>query len=324
MRAVPVRLRQAPVGVVIAIATLVLAAAVAVEWKPLVRHAKKMTLALGGADPLLLALAIAAAAGAVLATAGAWVVAARELGSRAGPLEGVARYATACLAPPKCGNPARIGLLAHTLPGRRALWAMTGVCGGVSVARMLPLSLVVLAAAATGALPLWLGLAIGTLTLAVLAGALVACRHARGERLQRLLAGFALLARSRSVFVLALVWLSVATLAKLAVAAATAAAIAVPHPFRAALVLVPSLAFGRMLPFLGVAAGTFAGTATGSAGPGSALALAFAVAAAEAIGGILCGFVGATQLVRIAHLRDWRRSLTALRSMVATARAPAG
>jgi hypothetical protein len=118
--------------------------------------------------------------------------------------------------------------------------------------------------------------------------------------------------------------LSLATLAKLGVAAATAAAVGIERPLDAALVLVPSLAFGRMLPFFGVAAGTLAvGTASGGVGAGSALELAVAVAAAEALGGILCGFAGAGQLVRFAHLRDWRRSLTVLRKLVA-ARAPAG
>jgi len=311
------RLRQLPPGLLLALSAVALAAGVAVAWRPLVRHGRQLAEALGAADPALAALAVAAAAAAVISTALAWHAAACTLGSRAGAVEGTSRYALGCLAPPKCGNPVRIALLARTLPGRRSLWAMTGVCGGVSVARMLPLSLVMVAAAATNAVPVWLGLALAALTLALLAIALAACRRAHGERLSRLLAGFALLAASRRTFSKALVWLSLATLAKVAVALATAAAIGIGSPEEAALVLVPSLAVGRMLPFFGVAAGTLAVGTSGGVGAGSALELAVAVSAVEGLGGILCGVAGGCQLVRLAHLRDWRGSLGALRQLVA-------
>ena len=200
---------------------------------------------------------------------------------------------------------------------------MTGVCGGVSIMRMLPLSLVIVIAAATGAMPRWPGLVIAGAVLAVLAGIPVACRHTHGARLQRLLAGFSLLTRSARAAAAAFAVLSVATLMKLLSATATAAALGIPHPVSAALVLVPALAFGRMLPFLGVAAGTGAvAAAAQGVSAGSALSLAVAVAAVEGAAGIACGIAGACRLVQLAHLQNWRRSLASIRSLHSN-RAPA-
>jgi hypothetical protein len=159
--------------------------------------------------------------------------------------------------------------------------------------------------------------------LTVLAGVPFGCRHARGARLQRLLAGFSLVARSAPPVAAAFAVLSVATLMKLLSAAATAAALGIPHPVSATLVLVPALAFGRMLPFLGVAAGTGAvAAAAQGVSAGSALSLAVAVAAVEGAAGIACGIAGACQIVRLAHLQDWRRSLATIRSL-RSSRAPA-
>jgi hypothetical protein len=323
MRAVFTYVRRIPRSVLIALGVVVGAASIAAAWGPLSKQVSRTVAVMTTADPPLLMLGIVAGAAAVLATGVAWVVAARELGSCVDLVSGSARYAVACLAPPKLGNPVRIALLGRTLPGPKRLWAMTGVGGGVSIMRMLPLSLVIVIAAATGALPLWPGLVIAGAVLAVLAGVPLACRHTHGARLHRLLDGFSLLARSAPTAAAVFAALSVGTLMKLAAAAATAAALGVPHPVSAALVLVPALAFGRMLPFLGVAAGTGAlAAAAHGVSAGSALSLAVAVAAVETAAGIACGIVGACQIVRLAHLQDWRRSLASIRSLHAK-RAPA-
>lgn len=193
---------------------------------------------------------------------------------------------------------------------------MTGVCGGVSLIRLLPLSLVIVIAASTGALPLWPGLVIASAVLAVLAGVSLASRYAHGARLQRLLGGVTLLARSAPTATAAFALLSVATLMKLASATATAAALGAPHPISAALVLAPALAFGRMLPFLGVAAGTGAVTAAAhGVSAGSALSLAVAAAAVEGAAGIACGLIGAGQMIELAHVQNWRRSVASIRSL---------
>jgi hypothetical protein len=316
MRSLMTRLRGVPRPVLVGLLVVGLAGGVAAAWNPLTRQTEQTLAVIVAADPVEFVLAVLAAAAAVLATAGAWILAARALGSRADAASATARYAVACLAPPKLGNPVRIALLARTLPGPRALWAMTGVCGGVSVARMLPLSLVIVAAAASGAVSLWLGLALAAAVIVILGAALLLGRHAPAGRLQRLLEGFSLVARSPGAAVRTLAWLTVATLAKFAAAAATGAALGVPRPFLAALVLVPALAFGRMLPFLGTAAGTVAvGVTSDGIGVSDALSLAVAFSAVEALGGIVCGIAGAGQLLRLAHLRDWRRSLARVRKL---------
>jgi hypothetical protein len=309
-------LRRLPRSLLIGLCVVVAAGSVVAAWGPLSRQVSRTAAVMVTAEPPMLLLAIFAGAAAVLATGIAWVVPARDLGSSVGLVSGSARYSVACLAPPKLGNPVRIALLGRTLPGSKRLWAMSGVAGAVSIMRMLPLSLVVVIAATTGAVPLWPGLVIAGAVLAVLAGVPFACRHAHGPRLQRLLAGFSLVGRSAPAAATAFAVLSVATLMKLVSAAATAAALGIPHPVSATLVLVPALAFGRMLPFLGVAAGTgaVAAAAQGVSG-GSALSLAVAVAAVEGAAGIACGIAGAGQIVRLAHVRDWRRSLATIRSL---------
>ena len=323
MRAAFTYVRGLPRSVLIGLGAIAAAGSIAAAWGPLSRQVSRTTAVMVTADPPLLVLAILAGSAAVLATGVAWVVAARELGSCVDFGSGSARYVVACLAPPKLGNPVRIALFGRTLPGPKRLWAMTGVCGGVSIVRMLPLSLVIVIAAATGALPLWPGLVIAAAVLAVLAGVPFFCRTTHGPRLQRLLAGFSLLARSAPTAAAAFAALSVATLMKLLAAAATAAALGLPHPVSAALVLVPALAFGRMLPFLGVAAGTGAvAAAAHGVSAGSALSLAVAVAAVEGAAGIVCGIAGACTLVQLAHLQDWRRTLATLRSLHSN-RAPA-
>jgi hypothetical protein len=316
VRSLATRLRRIPRPVLAGVLVACLAGGGAAAWKPLIRQANQMAAVVIAADPLEFTLAVLAAMAAVLATGGAWLLAVQALGSRADAAEGVARYVVACLAPPKLGNPARIALLARTLPGRRALWAMTGVCGGVSLARLLPLSLVIVGAAASGAVPLWLGLAVAAAVVVGLGLALVLTGRVRNVRLRRLLEGFSLVVRSPQAATLTFASLSVATLAKVAAAAATAAALGVRQPLLAALVLVPALAFGRMLPFIGTAAGTLAvGASHGGVGVGDALSLAVAFSVAEGVGGILCGIAGASQFVRPIHLVNWRRSLTVLRTL---------
>ena len=309
------RVRKLPRPAVAGVVVLAVAAGLGLGWKPLVRQLSAFGAVVAAADPLDFTLAILAAMAAVLATAGAWVFAARALGSRADAADGVARYVVACLAPPKLGNPTRIALLARTLPGRRALWAMTGVCGGISLARLLPLALVIVAAAAFDAMPVWLALGVVAVVAVGLGTALALRRHIRNARFQRLLEGFSLVVRSPSTAALTFGWLSLATLGKLGVAAATGAALQVDRPLQSALVLVPALAFGRMLPFIGTVAGTLAVGAANDGGIGSALSLAVAFTVAEGTGGIVCGLAGASQFVRRAHLTNLRRSLAVLRAL---------
>jgi uncharacterized membrane protein len=76
-------------------------------------------------------------------------------------------------------------------------------------------------------------------------------------------------------------------------------------------------AFGRMLPFLGVAAGTLAVGASHMELALERRSLAVAVAAVEAVGGIVCGIASAIPLVRFVHVRKWRRSLSAMRALPA-------
>ena len=190
---------------------------------------------------------------------------------------------------------------------------MTGVCGGISLLRVLPLAMLVIVAAARGWLSLWPAVALVLVAVSLLAATPVVYRRLRSERLQRLLSGVALLARSRRTAAICLGWLSLATLAELMLATATASALGLRDPLGKALLLIPALAFGRTLPFLGFAAGALAVGAGTDVGADHAVSLVFAVSVVEGAGAICCGLIAASQLVRPVHLRNWR---TALRSLI--------
>lgn len=312
------RLRSLPPALLAIVALVVLSGALVLAWEPLSRQAERVSALLRTSDLRALSLAVAAAALAVVCTGLAWVTAARSLGSRATLRTGLARYGAACLAPPKLGNPSRIVLLARTIPGPRPVWAMTGVCGGISLARVLPLAVLVLIAAVRGWLSIWPALALVLGAVALLAAAPQLDGRLRGARVQRLLSGLALLVRSRRTATLCLTWLSLATIGKVMTATAAGSALGLRDPLGEALLLVPALAFGRTLPFLGFAAGALALKAGGGdLGVGHAVSVVFAVSAVEGLAAICCGILAATQLVRIGHLRNWRgslRSLLAVRS----------
>jgi hypothetical protein len=321
MSAVVARLRGLPPALLGLLALALVPAVLVPAWGPLTRQAERTAAVLRSSDPRALALALSMAAFAVVCTGLAWVVAARSLGSRETFRAGLTRYTVACWAPPKLGNPCRIVLLARTLPGPRSVWAMTGVCGGISLLRVLPLAMLIVVAAARGWLSLWPAIALVLVAVSVLSAAPLLYRRLRGARLQRLLSGFALLARSRPTAAICLSWLSLATLGKLMAAMATASALGFPDPLGEALLLIPALAFGRTLPFLGFAAGAVAVSAGADTGVGHAVSLVFAVSAVEGAAAISCGIVAASRLLRTEHLRNWR---TALRTLVTARKAGRG
>jgi hypothetical protein len=315
MGAVVVRFRRLPPALLALVVLVVLGCVLVLAWGPLTRLAGRTEAVVRSSDPRALTVAVVAAAVAVACTGLAWVVAARSLGSTLSFRAGLARYAVACLAPPKLGNPSRIVLFARTLPGPRSLWAMTGVCAGISLLRVLPLAVLVIVAAIRGWLSLWLALVLVLVVVLLLAAAPLVSGRLRGERLQRLLAGVALLARSRRTAALCVGWLSLATLGKVLAATAAAVALGLHDPFGDALLLIPALAFGRTLPFLGYAAGTLAVDAGGNIGVGHAVSLVFAVSAVEGAAAICCGLLAAGQLAPLVHVRDWRAEVRALISL---------
>jgi hypothetical protein len=317
MHAVVTRLTRVPPAVLVLVALVVVGAALTVGWGPLTRQAGRTVTVVRSSDPRELALSVVAAAFALACTGVAWVVAARSLGSRATFRAGLARYTVACLAPPKLGNPCRIVLLSRTLPGARGVWAMTGVCGGISLLRVLPLAMLVIAAAARGWLSLWPAIALALGAAALLAATTLLYRRLREERLHRLLSGLALLARSRRTAVLCVGWLSLATLGKVLTATAAASALGLRNPLGQALLLIPALAFGRTLPFLGFAAGAFAVGAGGAVGAGDAVSLVLVISAAEGAAAVASGVLAASQLLRTENMRNWR---TLLRTPVGTPR----
>lgn len=327
MAALVARVRRLPPALWGLVALVVAGCLLVLAWGPVTRLAGRTAAVLRSSDLRVLALAAVAAAVAVACTGVAWVVAARSLGSPVSFRTGLGRYAVACLAPPKLGNPSRIVLFARTLPGLRSVWAMTGVCAGVSLLRVLPLAMLLIVAAARGWLSLWPAVALVLVAVSLLAAPLLLYGRLRGERLQRLLAGLGLLVRSRRTAALCLGWLSLATVGKVMMTAAAASALGLRDPFGEALLLVPALAFGRTLPFLGFAAGALAVGAGGNVGAGHAVSLVVAVSAVEGAAAICCGVVAASQLVRLVHVQDWRaavRALAALPSGAKRFREPAG
>ena len=143
---------------------------------------------------------------------------------------------------------------------------MTGVCVGIPLPRVVALAVLLAVAAVRAGLSVWPAAA---LVLAVVSLLAAAPALSRVGRVGRLLSGFALVARSRRTAAACLGWLALARLAKPLAATASGFALGLDDPLHEALVLIPALAFGRTLPFMGFAAGALAVGATGAVACGA-------------------------------------------------------
>jgi uncharacterized membrane protein YbhN (UPF0104 family) len=216
-------------------------------------------------------------------------------------VDATARYGVGSLAntfvPARAGDAVRIALFARTFEHPDRIWTTGGAVAAVGAARATALGVLVVWAAAIGALPLWPLLALAAL---VGAAATVAWR-VRDSRahthISHLLDAFRELGRRPSSGLRILGWVILATAGRVAGAAAAASALGVRAPLTAAVIIVPALELASLFPItpgnFGVASGAIAVTlkAHGVAAT-QALSTGIAFHAVETGVGIGFGLVG--------------------------------
>jgi uncharacterized membrane protein YbhN (UPF0104 family) len=273
---------------------------------------------LGSADPRWLWLGGACFFGVIAASGCAWRSALRPCGGEEiGTAEATARYGAGslvnALVPAGAGGAVRIALFSRTLPGADRIWVATGVAGVIGLARGPVLALLVLAAAATGALPAW---PVAVLAAALPAGALVAWLARRWRphvRVAHVLDAFRALGGCPRAAAAVLGWIGLATACRVAAAGAVLAALGVEDPARAALVMIPAVALAGLFPVtpgnVGVGSGA-AAVALALTGVGfpAALSAGIAFQALETAVSVLAGAAGIAYLARPPAPAWWLRA----------------
>jgi uncharacterized membrane protein YbhN (UPF0104 family) len=283
--------------------------------------------ALSGASPFWLWTAAALFAFALGTSAVAWRIAFGACGAHLSHSESCARYAVGSLvnsvAPAKLGDALRVALFSRSLEGRDRLWTGGGVFAALGAARALVVAVLVVAGSATGALPLW---PVFALCGVVVVLALLAYRFRNAHsKVAHLLDGLAALEQAPRLALLVLFWAALGAAAHVLAAAAIAAALGVPHPFLAALVIVPAINLASMIPLtpgnIGIASGAVA-VALESRGIGMTQALSTGIAfhAMETVAGLSVGGLGALWLGREAPaVRRWAPRVVAATACLAIA-----
>lgn len=263
--------------------------------------------ALGGANRLWLGVAGACFLAAFVCTVGAWRAAFASAGARICPRQAAARLGVGAMvnsfAPAKLGDAVKIALFSRAIerPGR--LWTAGGAYASLTATRSLALAALVVASSATGAMPIWpvFVLLAGVGAIAVAASA--STRFRSHARVAQLLAGVEALVRSPRALASVSAWTVGMQLARLGGTVAAAYALGLPHPFLAALVILPALDVAGAIPLtpgsIGVGSGAVAvALATRGIGMAQALAVGLALQAIETVVSISCGSTGLAYLLR--------------------------
>src|SRR5437773_8040150 len=252
----------------IAAGVLLLAALVAAVAMPQllgVRVANALD-TVGTADAKWLWLAGVGFGVSVLSAAGSWRCAIGLCGGRLSVTDACARYGAGSLVntlvPARAGDAVRVGLFARALPSRERLWTTGGAFAALSAAKAGVLGAFVVAAALTGAVPLWPLLIAVTLVATAVAVALFARRHEAHGKASHLLDAFRALGREPRNAARLVAWVLLSAAARLTAATAILASLGITHPFAAAIVIVAALDVTSALPLtpgnLGITSGAVA------------------------------------------------------------------
>ena len=261
---------------------------------------------LGSASPGWLWTAAAAFVASALCAACSWRAALGACGASLAFGDAAARYGAGCLvnslAPARLGDAFRIGLFSKALPNPERLWTTGGIWAAVGAARCVGVGVVVVAAVAIGALPLWPVFALaGAVALLLAVAAATRRRVARG-RFAHLLDAVRALEDRPAAAARVCGWALAQTAARAVAAAAAAAALGAHDPLTAALVIVAALEVSGLMPLtpgnLGVTSGAIA-VALEAHGIDLTTALSIGIAfhAVETVVGVSCGLAGGLFLV---------------------------
>ncbi len=241
----------------------------------------------------------------LLATSFAWRATLALCGGELSRADAAARYGVGSLvnglAPARIGEAVRLGLFTCALDGEDRGWRMGSAFSVITALRALVFALVVVAAAAVGAVPLWpvlvlAGLAAAAGTVAFAARELVPRTH-----VAHLFDAFRSLGREPSKAAGIAGRLALSTCVRFVGAAAIAAALGVRSPLTAALIIVPTLDLAGLIPLsgnVGITSGAVAiALQQHGVGLSQALVTGLAFHAVETGAGISFGAAGVLLLV---------------------------
>jgi uncharacterized membrane protein YbhN (UPF0104 family) len=267
---------------------------------------------------------------ALVANGWAWRAALALCGGRLSRTQAVARYGIGSLVnaatPARLGDAVRIALFSRSLPSRDRLWTTGGVFTTIGAARALCLGVLGVYATASGVLPGWPLLVIA-LVLAIATIASVLARHRRiGTGAAHLLDAFRGLARSPLQGARVVLWIGLATAARVVAVTAVAAALGLHSPLEAAVLVVPALDLAGLVPLtpgnLGISSTAVAMALQGhGVGLTVALSASIAIHALETCASIAIGLSGALYLAQ-AHspaVRRWTLRVAGATASVALA-----
>ena len=262
---------------------------------------------LTGADQRWLAVAGVGFVLAFACTVGAWRAALAASGGEICPRQAAARLGVGALvnsfAPARLGDALKIALCARAIDAPGGIWTTGGVYAALSAARTLALAALVVAASATGALPLWPVFVLCGAVAALAVVAAVSPRRRHSPRIAHLVEGFAALERSPRALGAVLGWTFGMATCRLGATAAVTLALGLPHPFLAALVVLPALDLAGVVPLtpgsFGIGSGAVA-VALASRGihAGAALGAGIAMQAVETLVSVAVGGIGTAYLLR--------------------------
>jgi uncharacterized membrane protein YbhN (UPF0104 family) len=241
----------------------------------------------------------------LVASAQAWRALIESVGGSVSRVDASARYAIGAAVntflPARLGDVVRIGLFARRLPRADATWTTAGAYTTIGAARALWTGILVAVAISAGTLPLWAAAGSVLFVAATVVASVVARRRNPQSHVAHFFDAYRELGRRPREAAPLLVWTGVATAARVAAAAAVVSALGIGHPLSAALLIVPALEAGALLPLAPGAVGLSNGAvviALKGIGVGGTAALSVGIGlhAVEAIAGVTSGLLGALVL----------------------------
>jgi|SRR5581483_8718847 len=262
--------------------------------------------ALADADRTWLAAAGLAFLASFACTVAAWRAALVSAGARICPRQAAARIGIGSMvnsfAPAKLGDAVKVALCSRAIEAPGRLWTAGGVYAALGAVRSLTLAALVVVASLTGAMPLWPVFAlVGLVATLVLAG-MLSTRLRSHPRIAEALRALGVLARSPRTAATVIGWTLGMQVARVAGTVAVAVALGLPHPFLAALVILPALDVAAAVPLtpgsIGIGSGAVA-VALASRGIGAtqALGVGFAMQAVETMVSVSLGTAGVAYLL---------------------------
>jgi Lysylphosphatidylglycerol synthase TM region len=261
---------------------------------------------LEAARPIWLWAAAAGFLGSLFGSASAWRGAFGLCGARLSHTDAASRYALGSLvnglSPVRVGQAVRLACFARGLPGDDRAWRTGGVFGVIGAARALVFAVVIVSAAALGALPLWPVVLLGAFVCLTGIVAFVARDRTPRTHVAHFVDAFREIGRSPIGGARIVGWVAFATAARFGGAAAIAAALGVHAPVSAALIILPALDVAGMIPLngnVGITSGAVAvALQTRGIDMSQALATGLAFHVVETVAGIAAGLGGTLYLFR--------------------------